>query len=84
MNQEHALCLLWHLKWQPMILGSEEEPEVKNPQAPPPGLSRRGPRVMLGHGEVPSVLGKAMAALVKFWLGLNVTSSKFLDFRETI
>lgn len=57
---------------------------MKNPQAPPLGPSRRGPRVMLGHGEVMSVLGKATAALVKFWLGLNATSSKFLDFRETI
>lgn len=57
---------------------------MKNPQAPPLGPSRRGPRVMLGHWEVMSVLGKATAALVKFWLGLNATSSKFLDFRETI
>ena len=48
------------------------------------GLRRRGPRVMLGHGEALSVIGKAMAALVKFWLGLNATSSKCLDFRATI
>lgn len=39
---------------------------------------------MLGHGEALSVIGKAMAALVKFWLGLNATSSKCLDFRATI
>lgn len=67
---------------------------MRNPQAlrsdpPPPadaslGLSSRGSRVMLGQGEVTSVLGKATAALIKVWLGLNATSSKFLDFRETI
>lgn len=74
--------------------GFEAEPGGEEPTAPgigrPPladaslGLSGRGPRVMLGHSEVTSVLGRAIAALVKFWLGLNATSSKFLDFRETI
>lgn len=82
------LGFILHRQRQPMSLASRrslrwrirrtlsDAPSGRLPQA---GQAR--PRVTLGGMNTP---GRPTAAVVKFWLGLDATSSKFLDFRETI
>lgn len=54
---------------------------VRRPGRLLPQTEQERPRVTLGGVSPP---GRATAAVVKYWLGPDATSSKFLDFRETM